>query len=133
MAARAPLVLPQEAAADAHYPKSVRLCAKKDIEEIFRSGRYRRLGILHAKWLPTDRTGARFLVSVKRKVGKAHRRNRIRRLVKEAIRLTRHRLQGAYDICLFLTTAPENPTLSEFEAELGRLFQELSHPDQETQ
>jgi len=113
---------------DARYPKTVRLCGKKDIERVFHSGRYRRIGLLHAKWLPTDRAESRFLVSVKRKIGKAHRRNHIRRLVKEAIRLNRHRLSGAYDVCLFLTAAPADPTLSDFEAELGRLFQDLSHP-----
>jgi ribonuclease P protein component len=112
----------------AAYPRTVRLSGKKAIDRVFQSGQYRRLGMLHAKWLPGSQPESRFLVSVKRKIGKAHRRHRIRRLVKEAIRLNRHRLQGAYDICLFLTAVPEQPTLSDFEAELSRLFQHLSHP-----
>ena len=108
------------------YPKRIRLCAKKEIERVFQSGQYRRLGMLHAKYLSTDLPEPRFLVSVKRKIGKAHLRNRMRRLVKEAIRLNRHRLQGAFDICLFLTAAPAKPSLSLFEAEVGRLFDDLS-------
>lgn len=110
------------------YPKRIRLCGRKDVERVFQSGRYRRLGMLHAKVLPSVLPESRFLVSVKRKIGKAHERNRIRRLVKEAIRLTRIRLHGSFDICLFLTTAPTNPSLAAFEMELGRLFEDLSHP-----
>ena len=116
------------------YPKRIRLCAKKEIDRVFRCGHYRRLGLLHAKYLATHLPESRFLVSVKRKIGKAHERNRIRRLVKEAIRLNRHHLQGAYDICLFLTVAPEKPSLAAFEAEVGRLFRDLTpQPTREKQ
>jgi ribonuclease P protein component len=108
------------------YPKRIRLCARKEIDRVFRSGQYRRLGLLHARYLATDRSEPRFLVSVRRKVGKAHLRNRIRRLVKEAIRLNRPRLTRAFDICLFLTTAPENPSLSAFQSEVRRLFHDLN-------
>jgi len=84
------------------------------------------LGTLHAKVLANGMTGSRFLVSVKRKIGKAHERNRIRRLVREAIRLNRVQLQGSYDVCFFLTSAPERPSLAQMEAEVRKLFRELS-------
>jgi len=115
-----------EAAAKRRYPKQARLCAQKDIDRVFRDGRYRRLGTLHAKVLANGLPGSRFLVSVKRKIGKAHQRNRLRRLVREAIRLNRPQLQGGYDVCFFLTSAPERPSLAALEAEVRKLFRELS-------
>jgi ribonuclease P protein component len=110
------------------YPKTARLCAKKDIDRVFRDGRYRRLGWLHAKVLPTGLPASRFLVSVKRKIGDAHLRNRLRRLVREAIRLNRAQLQGSYDVCFFWTSAPERAGLAPIEAEVRKLFHELSQP-----
>ena len=84
------------------------------------------MGTLHAKVLANGLPGSRFLVSVKRKIGKAHQRNRLRRLVREAIRLNRAQLQGSYDVCFFLTSAPERPSLAALEAEVRKLFRELS-------
>ena len=69
------------------FPKEIRLRVKREIESVFRKGRYEALGILHAKSLPTAREEARFLISVKKAVGSAPDRNRIKRLVREAIRL----------------------------------------------
>lgn len=108
------------------YPRQVRLSGRAAIAAVFRQGRYHRLGLLHAKTLATNRGSARYLVSVKRAIGTAVERNRIKRLVREAIRRQRHRLRGAYDVCLFLTMRPARaPTLAEFDAEIARLFQRL--------
>lgn len=104
----------------------MRLSGRAAIDAVFRKGRYHRLGLLHAKTLATNRHSARYLVSVKRAVGTAVERNRIKRLVREAIRRHRHRLRGAHDVCLFLPARPpRTPTLAEFDAEIVRLFQRL--------
>lgn len=104
----------------------MRLSGRAAIEAVFRRGRYHRLGLLHAKTLATNRDSARYLISVKRAIGTAVERNRIKRLVREAIRRYRHRLRSAHDVCLFLTTRPARaPTLLEFDAEIARLFQRL--------
>lgn len=109
------------------FPKRIRLCRRRDIDRVFREGRYRRLGLLHAKVLATGREESRFLVSVKKKVGKAHRRNRIKRLVREAIRLNRPRLPVGYDMALFVTRAPPQPLhLQPFDEEVRRLFSQLN-------
>ena len=109
------------------FPKRIRLCSRTEIQAVFQSGQYRRLGVLHVKYLPTARDEGRFLVSVKKKAGSAPGRNRIKRLVREAIRLNRDQLRSSYDVCLFLTRRPEVPCrLALFEEEILRLFGHLN-------
>ena len=109
------------------FPKRVRLCHRLEIDRVFREGTYRRLGTLHSKILATDRSEPRFLISVKKKIGKAHTRNRIKRLVREAIRHQRRQLEGAYDICLFMTHPPREPLqLANIEAEIRNLIGHLN-------
>jgi ribonuclease P protein component len=108
------------------YPKFLRLSGRSAIDAAFRKGRYHRLGVLHAKALPTALGAARYLISVKKAIGTAPERNRIKRLVREAIRRHRHRLQRPHDVCLFLTARPSHaPTLAEIDAEIVKLFQRL--------
>ena len=109
-------------------PKGVRLRSRKDIHQVFRKGRYHALGILHAKTLSTGQGQTRFLISVKKAIGSAPRRNRIKRLVREAIRKHRKDLAASYDICFFLTAKPPSPLpYSIIEAEIQKLIKRLSH------
>src|SRR5919197_4777829 len=58
-------------------------------------------------------------LSVSRKVGKATRRNRLRRLYREAFRLTRHLMPIGLDLILIPRTAQE-PSLAELKRSLPR-------------
>ncbi|HEX7926537.1 MAG TPA: ribonuclease P protein component [bacterium] len=108
------------------YPKYLRLSGRDDIGAAYRLGRYHRLGVLHAKALPTQRDTPRFLISVKKAIGTAAERNRIKRLVREAIRRHRDQLQHAHDVCVFLTSRPRRtPTLAEIDAEIVQLLRRL--------
>jgi ribonuclease P protein component len=49
---------------------------------------------------PNDRTVTRFGVSVSRKFGESVQRNRIKRLLREAFRLTQHELPKGFDLVL---------------------------------
>lgn len=94
---------------------------------MFRSGRYHALGVLHAKTLRTGLEEARFLISVKKAIGNAPGRNRIKRLVRETIRKHRHELSEPHDICFFLTSRPQAPlSLSLIEAEFDKLIHLLT-------
>ena len=64
-------------------------------------------------------------LSVSRKVGKATRRNRLRRLYREAFRLTRHEMPGGLDLVL-IPRRPEVPTLAELKQSLPRLVKQLA-------
>src|SRR5437588_12820522 len=59
-------------------------------------------------------------LSVSRKVGCAVRRNRLRRLYREAFRLTRQEMPTGLDIIL-IPRRPEHPTLEELKHSLPRL------------
>ena len=108
------------------YPKYLRLSGRAAIDTAFRQGRYHRLGVLHAKALPTELETARYLISVKKAIGTAVERNRIKRLVREAIRRHRHQLRRPHDVCLFLTARPGHAlTLAEIDKEIVNLFQRL--------
>ena len=64
-------------------------------------------------------------LSVSRKNGKATHRNRLRRLYREAFRLTRHELPTGLDLVL-IPRRPEVPTLAELKQSLPRLVKQLA-------
>ncbi len=71
--------------------------------------------------LPYTRVG----LSVSRKVGGAVQRNRLRRLYREAFRLTRHEMPGGLDLVL-IPRSPEEPTLAVLKNTLPRLVRRLA-------
>src|SRR5947209_16934541 len=64
-------------------------------------------------------------LSVSRKVGGAVQRNRLRRLYREAFRLTRHEMPVGLDLVL-IPRRPEAPSLEELKRALPRLVQQLA-------
>src|SRR5581483_10853280 len=64
-------------------------------------------------------------LSVSRKVGSAVRRNRLRRLYREAFRLTRDELPTGLDLVLVPRDA-EAPTLEELKRSLPRLVRQVA-------
>ena len=71
--------------------------------------------------LPYCRLG----LSVSRKVGKAHHRNRLRRLYREAFRLTRHEMPTGLDLVL-IPRKPDEPTLEALKRSLPRLVRQAA-------
>jgi ribonuclease P protein component len=64
-------------------------------------------------------------LSVSRKVGPAVRRNRLRRLYREAFRLTRHLMPTGLDLVL-IPRRPDDPPLEELKKSLPRLVGQLA-------
>ena len=64
-------------------------------------------------------------LSVSRKVGPAVHRNRLRRLYREAFRLTRHELPAGLDLVL-IPRKPEEPTLEQLKQSLPRLVRQAA-------
>lgn len=63
-------------------------------------------------------------LSVSRKVGKAHHRNRIRRLYREAFRLTKHELPVGIDLIL-IPRKRDEPELKQLQESLRKLLPRL--------
>src|SRR5437588_9769668 len=63
-------------------------------------------------------------LSVSRKVGPAPKRNRLRRLYREAFRLTRQEMAAGLDLVLIPRTA-ESPSLEELKRSLPKLVRQI--------
>jgi ribonuclease P protein component len=64
-------------------------------------------------------------LSVSRKVGQAVHRNRLRRLYREAFRLTRHEMPTGLDLVL-IPRKPDEPTLEALKRSLPRLVRQVA-------
>ncbi|MBF0238092.1 MAG: ribonuclease P protein component [SAR324 cluster bacterium] len=108
------------------FPKNIRLSRQNEIQAIWENGLYCRKGILGAKYLKNDLGYNRYLISIKKKVGSAPVRNLLKRLIREAIRLTQVKFQGGFDICLFITRPPQySVTFATIQKSILYLFQQM--------
>jgi len=80
------------------------------------------------RWQPADRFG--YVVVVGRRHGHAARRNRIKRLLREALRLNRHRLTREVRIAVLPRLYGDALRFDILHAEFGRIFEAINrHAD----
>lgn len=101
------------------FPKAYRLRTPAEFDAVFAFKRSAADGTLVVYAMPNDLPHPRLGLSVSRKNGNAVVRNRLKRLYREAFRLTRAELPNA-DLILIPRRRPE-PTLDEVKASLKAL------------
>ena len=104
------------------HPKSHHLRLPREYEAVYAAKVRESRGPVTVYALPNDLGHPRLGMSVSRKVGTAVRRNRIRRLLREAFRLMQHDFPRGYD--LVLVVRPHEPLmLAEYQKMLsGAVF-----------
>jgi len=114
------------APAGQRLPRRMRLVRRSEFEAVYRSGRRRASKHFVVFGLPSALPHCRFGISVKRTLGNAVRRNRIRRRTREILRRLRPEIQTGWDIVVH----PRGPVATEdFTAlyrELHALLRELT-------
>lgn len=105
------------------YPRSARLLRSSEFERVYREGRRRssKHFVVFAKAAgagPESSRASRFGASVKRALGGAVVRNRIRRRIREIVRLHRSELPGGWDVVI-------HPRTTVADAEFAALSEEL--------
>lgn len=91
------------------FPKSHRLLNKDDYDRVFSARRSRADGLMVVYTLANGGDHPRLGLVVSRKVGNAVARNRWKRLLREAFRLSQHDLPAVDVVCL--PRAKATPTL----------------------
>lgn len=91
------------------FPKSHHLRSPKEFDVVYAAKTRESRGPVTVYAKPNDLGHPRLGLSVSRKVGIAVRRNRIRRLLREAVRLMQHDLPRGYD--LVVVVRPHEPLM----------------------
>lgn len=102
------------------FPRSARLRKGKDILAVLTSGASTGLRGMKLSWLPGSGDGPRMAVALRRGYGNAVQRNRAKRLVREAWRLQRRRIRGAWDFVV--QVFPARDEWAERSGQLKRLI-----------
>ena len=106
------------------FSKDQRVRGREEFAAVFDARVRQSRGPLTAYALPTGGNSPRLGLSVSRRVGTAPRRNRIKRLLREAFRLMQHDFPRAYDIVIVVR--PHEPLiLAEYQRMLTGLMVKL--------
>ena len=80
------------------FPPALRMRSRLAFARVYDAGQAHRTGPLVFFARPNDTASSRLGLSVGRRVGNAVQRNRIKRLLREAMRLQQHDLPAGYDV-----------------------------------
>jgi ribonuclease P protein component len=109
---------------DRGLPRRRRLRSARDFRQVYRRGRRVQGANLVLVALPRTASGSRLGLSVSKAHGPAVRRNKIKRLFREAFRLERAGFTGSFDLVM-IPQPRASYALAEIRAELAALLQRL--------
>ena len=105
-------------------PKTRRLRKRAEFSQVFDERVRETRGPITLYARPTDRPAPRFGISLSKKVGIAVKRNRIKRLLREAFRLLQHDFPRSYDI-IAVVRPHDTLRLAEYQKLLSALMVKL--------
>jgi ribonuclease P protein component len=117
---------PTERSTGYGLPRSSRLLQHREFRRVYSRGRRARGRAIIVVALARRAPGHRLGVSVSKDHGRAIRRNKIKRLLREAFRLERPTLPGRFDLVLIPQQREGKYALDELRAELRKLVVELA-------
>ena len=104
------------------YPRGARIVRKADFDAVYRNGKRRSSShftvFLKANGLPQSRFG----FSIKRALGGAVARNRIRRRIREVVRLHREEISAGWDFVIHPKAGVESAPFAALQSDLVRLL-----------
>lgn len=103
------------------YPKSLRIRSKSEFSAVFEAKVRASRGPLTLYGRPNGLAYPRLGLAVGKKVGSAPKRNRIKRLLREAFRLHQHDLPVGYDL-IFVVRPHEAMILAEYQKAMTGLM-----------
>jgi ribonuclease P protein component len=110
------------------FSAQFRLRNPKQIAQVFQVGKYIHGKYVFIKYLPNEKTYPRVAISVSTKFFKqAVKRNRIKRLLRESIKLFNFKKIPSFDILIITKkTLVANIALSEIQKDINNIFGHLS-------
>lgn len=103
--------------------KELRIRKQKDFDRIFSSGSFFSEGFLSAKVAKNDFGFSRFAFIVSNKISrKAHERNRIKRLLRESVRMSLSNIKQGFDIVFIVKANVSEKTMDEAKVAVDRLL-----------
>ena len=109
------------------FKKEDRILKRSEFMELTRSGRKVQNGSFIALFKPGRFDRSRLGITVTRKVAKAARRNRIKRLIREYFRLNRRQLTQNWDINIVAKKKAADLSAEKVFSSLQDLFEQIVH------
>jgi ribonuclease P protein component len=113
----------------ATLPRSARLLKSRDFKRVYGRGRRLTGQQVVVVAVPRRDPGVRLGVSVSKDHGSAVRRNKVKRILREAFRLERARMQGDLDVVLIPKTPGVKLHLASLQREVRELIDRLARGD----
>jgi len=104
------------------FPSGLRICRRKEVVRVLSEGKVFRGGLISVAALNTDADSVRFAFSIKRTVGNAVVRNRVRRRLREACRIMYPGFSPGWDVLVMAGPRSAGADYKALEAELRELM-----------
>ena len=122
LAARRDAIASRPSKTGQEYPRGARIVRRADFDAVYRNGKRRSSSHLTVFLKANDLPLSRFGFSIKRTLGGAVVRNRIRRRVREAIRLHRQEISAGWDFVIHPKASVQSAAFAALESDLLRLL-----------